>query len=530
MIFTWIMSSSKKHNRRPPRGPEPGPERLASLMNDAGIALDERQIKQLWAFHSFLREKNRELNMTRIHNFENIVLKHFVDCMMVARLVDLPSPLIDIGSGPGFPGIPLKIVRPDLRLVLAEGRARRAEFLEDVVGLLGFDGVHVYGHKVGPANNPAKDLGIAFEGAITRALEEIPGSLRRVLPLIEEGGRLLLMKGPECDDELAEAARIGSGAYRLEKDIPYALPGSSHRRRLCVFVKIGDQLPSRREAPAPAYDGPVKEITSETNPTFRSLLGLHTARGIRKSGQALIAGTRPVAEVIAQKPELCRAWITPLPGKSVSEDLAAAAPPTVATAATSSALTWLRLSPALFKALDLSGTHSPLLLTDRPPLDEWSHSARPEGCTLFVPFQDPENVGAVIRTAAAFGVSALVLLKEAANPFLPRAQRAAGSALFRINMYRGPSIRDLETARAPMIVLSQEGRDLATYDFPPAFGLLVGMEGPGLPDSLRIAGEGREVLSIPMEGGAESLNAASATAIGLYCWHRQRRKKKAGAP
>ncbi len=486
-------------------------------MSAAGIQLDQKQIEQLWAFHSFLRERNRELNMTRIHNFENIVLKHFVDCMLVARLVDLPSPLIDIGSGPGFPGIPLKIVRPDIRLVLAEGRARRAAFLEEAVRLLDFDDVEVYGHKVGIANNPAKDLAVSFEGAITRALEEIPGTLRRVLPLIEPEGRVLLMKGPDCGDELEEAARMGADAYRLEEDIPYTLPGSDHRRRLCVFVKIGEKLASRYEAAAVSHDGPVKEITSETNPTFRSLLSLHTARGIRKAGQAVIAGARPVAEVIEAEPELCRAWITPLPGRSVCEELAAAAPPSAAPPS----LRWLRLSAPLFKKLDISGTRSPLLLTGLPPREEWSDKAWPAGCTLFVPFQDPENVGAVIRTAAAFGISSLVLLREAANPFLPRSQRAAGSALFRIPMFRGPSIEDLDVTGAPLIVLSQEGQEMGSFDFPSAFGLLAGMEGPGLPADLRKPERNRKILSIPMEPGAESLNAATATAIGLYCWRQQ---------
>ena len=64
---------------------------------------------------------------------------------------------------------------------------------------------------------------------------------------------------------------------------------------------------------------------------------------------------------------------------------------------------------------------------------------------------------------------------------------------------------------------------MASFEFPPAFGLLAGMEGPGLPESLRQADQGREVLSIPMEPGAESLNAATSTAIGLYCWYQQQR-------
>ena len=83
----------------------------------------------LWRYHQMLREANARLNLTRIHNFENMVLKHYVDSLLVLRFVELPSPLIDMGSGPGLPGIPLKIARPGVRMILAEPRGARADFL-----------------------------------------------------------------------------------------------------------------------------------------------------------------------------------------------------------------------------------------------------------------------------------------------------------------------------------------------------------------------------------------------------------------
>src|SRR6185312_11328027 len=115
-----------------------------------------------------LRGANAELNLTRIHNFENMVLKHYVDSLLVLRFVELPSPLIDMGSGPGLPGIPLKIARPGLEMILAEPRGARAEFLREVVDRLGLEGVEVHAGKVGP------QFSRVVRGVITRAVAPIP--------------------------------------------------------------------------------------------------------------------------------------------------------------------------------------------------------------------------------------------------------------------------------------------------------------------------------------------------------------------
>lgn len=102
----------------------PGPQLLDTILKRCGIALDREQLNLLWRYHQLLRKANAELNLTRIHNFENMVTKHYVDSLLVLDFLELTAPLIDMGSGPGLPGIPLKIVRPEVPMILAEPRGR----------------------------------------------------------------------------------------------------------------------------------------------------------------------------------------------------------------------------------------------------------------------------------------------------------------------------------------------------------------------------------------------------------------------
>lgn len=180
---------------------------------------------------------------------------------------------------------------------------------------------------------------------------------------------------------------------------------------------------------------------------------------------------------------------------------------------------WLRFSDPLFKQLDVVGTHAPLLLVRTPEMATWDDDhVWPAGCTLFVPFQDPENIGAVIRSAAAFGVARVVLLREAAHPFHHRSTRAAGPALFQVPLEHGPPLEELRVGGAPLIALDTSGPEVYATPFPDTFGLVVGVEGPGLPARLRECQRRR----IEMQPGVESLNAATAAAIALYVWSRRR--------
>ncbi|MFH1241007.1 MAG: RNA methyltransferase [Pseudomonadota bacterium] len=245
----------------------------------------------------------------------------------------------------------------------------------------------------------------------------------------------------------------------------------------------------------------VLEIASEKNPTFKTILRLAKARGIKKYGLSLLSGKRQVMEVLKEFPERCEGIILSdhkdLPHGVVQQDIPC-----------------YHLSPELFGQIDVFGTRQAVLMVSVEPLTEPVDDPWPSGCTLCVPFQDPANVGAVIRAAAAFGVSRVVLLKEAAHPYHPKSFRVAGSNLLRVPLFRGPSLAGVNRYRVPIITLSPEGKEISNYKFPPSFCLVPGLEGEGLADNLK----GSDQISIPMEPGVESLNAAMATGIALYVW------------
>jgi len=476
----------------------PGRSALEAILTRCGIDLSPRQLDALWAYHQMLRKANPILNLTRIHNFENMVLKHYVDSLLPLRFVDLPSPLIDMGSGPGLPGVPLKIARPENHMILAEPRSARVEFLGRVCEQLGLEDVEVYGRKLGP------DYPGRVRGVISRAVAAIPETLERVAACIEPGGRMIFMKGPGCDPEIAEAERTWGAHFRLEGDHAYTIPGTPHDRRLVVYERLDAEAPrgAAEARAARAFEGAVREISSESNPTYRLLADLLTGRGVRKHGQAILAGPRITAEVRERFADRVVGWITEPDGPAPDDP----------------SWTWYRLSPPLFKALDVAGTHAPLLMIAAPETPAWSDDEPwPEGCTLFVPFQDPENVGAVIRSAAAFGVPRVVLLRESAHPFHPKSSRAAGPALFQTQLMTGPSVHSLVSNHHPLISLDASGDDVGASPFPQTFGLVVGLEGPGLPPQLR-SGERRRIAMAP---GVESLNAATSAAVALYVWSRQ---------
>jgi tRNA G18 (ribose-2'-O)-methylase SpoU len=251
----------------------------------------------------------------------------------------------------------------------------------------------------------------------------------------------------------------------------------------------------------------VREIVSHHNPTFKRLKRLLKTQGVDKYRQTLIAGRKHVIEVLRDFPRQCTGIVV-----SQKDSI----PPEILT----KDLTVYRLNPKLFREIDEVGTNHPILLVHTTPLEEWADDRWPPGCTLFVPFQDPTNVGAVIRSAVAFGVPRAVLLAESAHPFHTKSVRVAGSTLFRTELMKGPSIKQLGKTRFPLITLSPKGRDIKRFRFPPTFGLVPGVEGPGLPPEI----DASTSLAVPMEAGVESLNAAMATGIALFIWRAGQRR------
>ncbi len=205
------------------------------LLTAAGIRLDGTAFERLWTYHELLRKRNHDRDLTRIVAFRSMVIKHYVDCMLVGTMVELPSPLLDVGTGAGFPGIPLAIQNPRLQLVLAEPRPRRVEFLKEVVAALELPSVEVFGHRVVSAS-----FRRAMPGTITRALETMDKTLLRTSGCARAGTRHVFMKGPAVDPELEFVRTRLADDVRVVEDVRYRLVDPEHERRLVVLERLRD--------------------------------------------------------------------------------------------------------------------------------------------------------------------------------------------------------------------------------------------------------------------------------------------------
>ena len=479
-----------------------GKQGIREIFSRSGIDLSDFQLDRFWLLYTRLIERNPEADLTRLVTFDDIVVKHFIDSIMPGRLVDLPSPLLDIGTGAGFPALPLAIMNPSLSMVLAEPRKKRVAFILEMIDLFGLANAEVYPHKVMP------DFPLEVSGVITRALESAEETLMRCAPFLSPGAQVILMKGPAATGEIDPALAQAGSFFRLDRDIPYTVPRTPYERRLLVFGRSDEEWSSERTAAgASRSTARAVDIVSAANPRFREFKGLLTGRGLKKEGTAIVSGAKVIDELIRDRAADVIGWI----GARNTDGPPDGVP----------GVPWYRLSGVLFAELDVHGTGGPLVLVRVPELSVWEDSEKNVGLTLFVPFQDPANVGAVIRSAAALGAGRVVLLSGAANPYHHKSVRAAGSALFSVPLLRGPSIEDLTVRAIPLFSLSAEGESIAKAVLPRTMGLLVGVEGPGVPERFRQ----KRLIGIPMERGSESLNAAVSAAVAMYEWYRRHHTK-----
>ena len=188
--------------------------------------------QQLTRFYAMLMNNQNENNFTRLLTLRDTAFKHFIDCLIVTRLVDLQFPLVDVGTGPGFPGIPLKIHFPDQKIILAEGVQKRVEFLKTIRAELELKNLTIIGRNVN------QEFFYPVNGVITRAVEDARNTLGNGVNSILTGGMVYLMKGPNCGPEIQPALDTWGEYFSLEKDIAYELPKSPHERRLLVFKKL----------------------------------------------------------------------------------------------------------------------------------------------------------------------------------------------------------------------------------------------------------------------------------------------------
>jgi len=243
---------------------------------------------------------------------------------------------------------------------------------------------------------------------------------------------------------------------------------------------------------------PLHPIESTQNPQFKLWEGLTEARGIRKAGLFLLSGRKTVPEALARVPDRFSAVLTPAADLLDGLDLP-------------DRLRRVLLAQPLFDRLDTAGTKLPLLVGSVPPLPMADLSAPPQGLELLCALGDPSNLGALMRSAASFGVRRLVLLEGAAHPYHPRCLRAASNAWIGLDIARGPRWQDLAGAAGPVFALDGDGQDMAGFPWPRDLRLILGEEGQGVPLDLDV-----ERLAIPTTGAVESLNATIAASIALY--------------
>jgi 16S rRNA (guanine527-N7)-methyltransferase len=215
-------------------------ELVQQAQRHLGIHLTRSQVAALALYERELVDWNSRFNLTAIRNPEEIHTKHFLDslsCLLAMREKPVGR-LIDIGTGAGFPGIPIKIMSPKMQLTLVESVGKKAEFCRHVVTVLGFRGAEVVHGRAEVVGQDAT-YREQYDWAVARAVAILPVLVEYLLPLVKVGGSVLAMKGENGPSEAhsAEHAILLLGGH-LRQLIPVTLPGVAEERYLVVVDKV----------------------------------------------------------------------------------------------------------------------------------------------------------------------------------------------------------------------------------------------------------------------------------------------------
>jgi len=201
-----------------------------------GIDLFEKTIE---AFDLYLRELlkwNEKMNLTAIRSEKGIVLKHFLDSLSVFPHLPGISSLLDIGSGAGFPGIPLKMIQPSLEVTLIDSVRKKIDFQSHIIRTLGLKGIGAIHGRI-QDREILESLGGRFDAVIARAFSDLNALLLLSFPFLKKGGILLAMKGEGAGEELKRLPLSTRNRYRWIKTATFSLPFSSFKRSILLFEK-----------------------------------------------------------------------------------------------------------------------------------------------------------------------------------------------------------------------------------------------------------------------------------------------------
>lgn len=196
-------------------------------------AMDESKAEAMKRFFILLQETNAEMNLTRIDEEKEAVVKHFYDSLAVTRLLKVSGKVADIGSGAGFPGIVLAIAFPEAHFSLVESNGKKCRFLHQAVEALDLGNVSIINARA--ENLREKET---FDIAIARAVSDLRVLAELIAPLLKVGGRFVAMKGRNADEELMLAKHaLKEMNLSLEQEDAFELPEEMGERKNLLFVK-----------------------------------------------------------------------------------------------------------------------------------------------------------------------------------------------------------------------------------------------------------------------------------------------------
>ncbi|MBS5432026.1 MAG: 16S rRNA (guanine(527)-N(7))-methyltransferase RsmG [Lachnospiraceae bacterium] len=230
---------------------------LEQKLGELGIKQDQNQLERFHKFYQLLIEWNKVMNLTGITEYEDVVEKHFVDSLSIIKAIDLSRihTVIDVGTGAGFPGIPLKIAFPHLRVVLLDSLNKRIKFLDEVISQLGLTEIcTIHGRAEEYARK--EEYREQFDLCVSRAVANLSTLSEYCLPYIQVGGMFVPYKSGEIDDEVEQskkAVRILGG--NIKDVMKFELPGTDiHRSFVLIHKEQHTQKKYPRKAGIPAKE------------------------------------------------------------------------------------------------------------------------------------------------------------------------------------------------------------------------------------------------------------------------------------
>ena len=217
-------------------------EEFEELMKKYGkkieIEFTEEQLKKFYDYMNLLIEWNQKINLTAITEPKEIILKHFIDSLTINKYIQQNSTLADVGTGAGFPGIPLKIIRSDLKITLVDSLNKRINFLNDVIEKLDLKGIEAVHSRIEEFGKNKK-YRESFKNVTARAVANLTVLSEYLIPIAKIGGQCICMKGSNIEEEIEtgkNAIKILGGKI---KDInEFDLPDSDISRNIIIIDKI----------------------------------------------------------------------------------------------------------------------------------------------------------------------------------------------------------------------------------------------------------------------------------------------------